>query len=145
MLKQSLVFGAAMGVYSIASVYVIVSLLPPWFGISIPVLGLAGAGRRLLRRLGTVVCAVPVAAFASFAIVLILPGFIDWSVSQHRQALERRGVAPVEIERQIAQHRQTPSHFLVDGALMTAMPGVLASLVTSAAGAILLRQRPPRP
>ena len=162
MLKQSLVFGAAMGVYAIAGVYVIVSLLPPVFGILIPILGLigaivyfwpkwfdrvnpAGAGRRLLRRLGIVVCAAPVAALASFLIVLALPGFIDWSVSQHRQALERRGVEPVEIERQLAQHRQTPSHFLVDGALMTAMPGVLASLVTTAAGAILLRQRPQRP
>jgi hypothetical protein len=151
-----------MGVYAIAPVYLIVSFLPPWFGILIPVLGLigaivyfwphwfdranpAGAGRRLLKRLGTVACAIPAGALASFLIVLALPGFIDWSSDQHRMALERRGVAEVEIQRQLATHRPTPSHFLVDGALMVAMPGLIASLVTTAAGAILLRQRPTRP
>ena len=162
MLKQSLVFGAAMGVYAIAGVFVIVSLLPPVFGILIPVLSLigaivyfwpkwfdrvnpAGAGRRLLRRLGIVVCAAPVAALASFLIVLALPGFIDWAHNQHRQFLEGQGLAAAEIEQRLAQHRQTPANYLVDGALMTALPGVVASLVTTAAGAIRLRKRPLRP
>jgi hypothetical protein len=156
--KRALFFGIAMGVYAIVSVYVIVSLLPGWFGMLIPILGLvlaiaffwpawfdrdgpAGAGRRLMRRLGTLACAIPAAALASFLVVWLWPGFIDWSDQQHRDALGRQGKAPADIEQQVALHHRRGPHFLVDGALMTALPGGVAALVTTAAGAILLRRR----
>ena len=161
MLKRGLLFGAAMGVFGLMSVYVIVSLLPPSFGILVPVLGLAvaiaffwprwfdraphaGAGRRLLRRLAVVAAAAPAGALAAFLLVSAWPGYLEWAEGQHRQALERRGLGADEVEQRLALHQQRPSHYLVDGALLTAMPGVVASLVTTAAGAILLRPRPTR-
>ena len=162
MMKRALVFGTAMAIYGLVSVYVIVSWLPPWFGILVPILSLviamayfwprrfdalprASAGRRFLQRLAVVVPAVPAGALAAFLLVSAWPGYIVWADSQHRQSLERRGVAEDEIVRRLALHHQTPAHFLVDGALMTAVPGILASLVTTAAGAILLRPRANRP
>lgn len=161
-MKRAALFGAAMGIYSIASVFLIVSLLPPAFGVAIPIGGLgiaiaamwpswfdrdaqSGAGRRILRRLGFVGASAPVGAVASFLVVLAFPSFLTWSDNQHRQALLRQGLPPAEIEAQLAQHRQSASHFLIDGAFFTAMPGVIAALVTTGAGAILLRRRPTRP
>ena len=155
-------YGAVMGIYAIASVYVIVSLLPAPFGVVVPIGGLAiaiavlwpkwfdrsmenGAGRRLVRRLGVVGAAVPIAAVASFLVVLLVPSFLGWSENQHRQYLQGKGLPESEIEAQLKDHRQVPSHFLIDGAMMAGVPGVIASLVTTGAGAILLRRRPSRP
>lgn len=161
-LRTAALYGTVMGIYAIASVYVIVSLLPAPFGLAIPIGGLAiaiavlwpkwfdrsaesGAGRRFVRRLGVIGAAVPVAAVASFLVVLLVPSFLSWSENQHRQYLDSQGLPDSEIEARLRDHRQVPSHFLMDGAMMAGIPGVIASLVTTGAGAILLRQRPSRP
>lgn len=161
-LRTAALYGIVMGIYAIASVYVVVSLFPAPFGVAIPIGGLAiaigvlwpkwfdrrpdsGAARRFLRRLGVIGAAMPVAAVASFLIVLLVPSFISWSENLHRQNLESQGLPGSEIEARLRDHRQVPSHFLMDGAMMAGIPGVIASLVTTGAGAILLRQRPSRP
>ena len=159
MVKRSVLFGLAMGVYAIVSVYVGASLLPGWFAPVIPLAGLAGAVayfwprwfdrepsdsalRRLRRRVTALACAVPAAALASFLVVWLWPGYIDWADDLHRESLRRRQVSAEEIERRVALHHATPPHFLLDGALMMAVPGVIASLATTAGGMLRRRRRP---
>jgi hypothetical protein len=158
----AIVLGTVMGVYAIAAVYLVVTLLPAPFGVLIPIGGLAipivllwpswfdrGDARpwtrRLLRRLATVVAATPVGACASFLIILAVPGYLTWGENQHRAALERQGKTEVEIVEALNAHRQEPSHFLLDGALLTAVPGLIGGVVTTGAGAILFRKRLSRP
>jgi ABC-type dipeptide/oligopeptide/nickel transport system permease component len=160
--RRAVLLGVMTGVYTIGGVYLIITFLPRAFGVLIPIGGLAiiiamlwpssldrgrndGWWRRLLRRLAVVGGAMPVAAVAAFLTVLAFPGFIAWGDNQHRQSLATRGVSPDEIEKQIAAHHQTPVHFLQDGAFFTAIPGLIAALVTTGAGAIVLRKRPPTP
>ena len=154
--------GVALGIYTIAAVFLIVEYLPASFGWLIPVGALAvaiamlwphwfdrpdpaGVGRRLVRRLAVAGAAVPIGALTAFLTVTAVPSFIAWSDNQHRAALSRRGMAAAEIEQQVATHHQEPRHFLLDGALLTAMPTVIATLVTLVAGAVVFRQRPARP
>ena len=157
--RTAITLGVAVGVYGIAAVYLIVSLLPPFFGVLIPIFGLiiplvllwptrfdADRSARWLNRLGHRAAAIlgagVIAAIVSFAIILAVPGYLTWSDNQHRAALQRRGMAAAEIEEQVAAHHQTAAHFARDGAFFTAVPGMLAALVTTAAGGVLFRRRP---
>lgn len=156
LLKRAAVYGATMGVFSIAAVYLVVEYLPPRFGWLVPASGLAiaiavlwpvardgrpGFGRQLGRRLLVVASAIPVGALAAFLTVSAAPSYIDWADNQHRSALTRQGKTPAEIEAAVAAHHQEPTHFLMDGALVTAAPGVIGALVSSLAGAVLARRR----
>lgn len=160
-LKTAALYGVAMGVYSIASVYIVVSLFPGPFGLLIPLGGLAVPilflwprwfdrdtggrwGRRLMQRLIVVGAAIPAGALASFLVVMAFPGYIAWGENVHRESLKAHGRSDAEIEAAVAQHRQVPADFLVDGAMVTGMPGIIASLVTTGAGAVVLRKRPQR-
>ena len=151
--KRALVLGLALGVYSLASVYIVVEYLPPTLGVLVPVGGLAipigllwptwfdrgasgGFGRRLGRRLLVVGGAAPVGALAALLIVLAVP-YITWSEDQHRRVLAGQGKTPAEIETTVAAHHQEPLHFLRDGAIFTAAPGILGALVSAIAGSVL--------
>ena len=160
--KTAVAFGVTMGAYAIWSVYLVVEYLPPSFGWLIPAGGLAIAvavfwpgwfdgrppvrlGRRVLRRLAAVGVAVPVGALTAFLMVLAAPWYTTWGDNLHRAALVRQGKSAAEIETAVAAHHQTPQHFLRDGAFITAIAGVIGGLVSAAAGAVMLRQRPARP
>jgi hypothetical protein len=155
---RAMAYGLVMGIYIIAGVYLVVSLLPPVFGILIPVGALviavvfqwphsfdgrAGAGwaKRLGRRAGFLASAAPVAAVTAFLIVAAVPGFLRWGERVHRESLERRGVAQADIQARLDAHRQTASHYLLDGALIATIPGAIGALVTTAAGAVVWRRR----
>ncbi len=156
LLKRAAVYGASMGVFSIAAIYLVVEYLPPSFGWLIPAGGLAiatgllwsvnregpaGFGRQLGRRLLVVAAAIPVGALAAFLIVSVAPSYIDWADNQHRASLARQGKTPAEIEATVAAHHQEPTHFFMDGAYVTGAPGVLGALISSVAGAVRRRKQ----
>lgn len=156
MLKRAVMLGVAMGLFGIGGVFLVVTFLPAPFGILIPILGLAipilmlwphwfdrdGDGWRqgALRRLGTIVAAAPVASAVSVLLVLTTP-YIAWTETVHRQSLEQQGKSEAEIVSALEQHRAVPAHFALDGLYLTLAPGLIASLVTMGAGAIVWRRR----
>jgi hypothetical protein len=158
--KRALVLGVVMGVSGIGGVYLIATFLPRPFSVLIPIGMLAipmlitwpnwfdspddGWRRRLFRRLGVVAAAAPVTSLVSVLIVLTTP-YIGWTERMHRQTLEAQGRSEADIVAALDQHRATVSHFAIDGILLTVVPGAIASLVTTGAGAIVWRRRSVRP
>ena len=82
LIRSAALLGVVMGVYTIAAGYLVVTFLPHAFGVLIPILALAipiavmwphwfdrgpdgGWLRRLLRRLGMVACAAPIAGIVA--------------------------------------------------------------------------------
>jgi hypothetical protein len=161
LIRSAVLLGVVMGVYSIAAVYLVVSFLPEGFGVLIPIGALlipivvqwphwfdrgpdGGWMRRLLRRLGLVACAAPIGAVVALFVVTAVPGYFQWTDDMHRQSLVRQGRPPAEIESTIAAHRGTRTHTLVGGAILTAIPGTIGALVTTAASAVVWRRRTER-
>jgi hypothetical protein len=156
MANRAVGLGVTMGVFGIAGVYLGVTLLPPFFGILIPIGGLAIPilffwprwfdregehwQKRGLRRLGALAIAAPVAAAISFLLALTTP-YIAWSEDVHRDSLQRQGKSDTEITAALEQHRAVPADFVFEGLILTVVPGVIASLVTLGAGAIVWRRR----
>lgn len=158
----AVVLGVTMGVFCTGGTYLAVTFLPGPLQLVMPVLALglpmallwphwfdpvpAGAWvMRAVRRLTVVAGAAIIAGALGLAIVTALPGYISWSEGVHRASLERSGKTPEEIEQAVAAHRQVPSDFFLEGAMLTAMPGFVATLVTAAASAVVFRRRPLRP
>jgi len=155
----ALLLGLVMSVYGFASVYLVVTYLPPGFVIVVPMLAVAipiaalwpswfdrgrslGWGHRLLRRLGVVAGSAPVGMAVSVLIVLAMPGYVAWADNRHGASLRRQGRPEAEIEAAVAQHHhQQPVEFLGQGAVVTLFPGTIGALVTTAAGAVSFRRR----
>lgn len=161
LVRIAALLGVVMGVYSIAAGYLVITFLPRRFGVLIPIVALAipiavmwphwfdrgpagGWLRRLRRRLGMVACAAPIAGVVALLVVTALPGYLSWNDDMHRQALVRRGVPAAEIESTVAAHRMTSTHVVVDGMMLTAMPSIVAALLTTGASAFVWRRRPER-
>ena len=156
MVKRAVRLGVAMGVFGIAGGYLIVTFLPQPFGVLMPIGGLAvpilmlwphwfdrggdSWRQRLVRRLGTVAAAAPVASAISVLLVLTTP-YIAWTERIHRESLERQGRSETEVVAALDQHRVTPVHFVLDGAFLAVAPGLIATLVTMGAGAVVWRRR----
>lgn len=157
-IRTAVLLGATIGVYFFAVAFVVVNYLPRTFGILVVIGALVipliamwpsrfDADRsakwplRLAHRLGVVLAGSAVAAVVSLLIVMAVPQFTEWSENQHRAGLRQRGVAESEIEERIVVHRRTWVGHLRDGAYGVAMPGTLAALVTTVAGAVMFRRR----
>lgn len=156
--RTAMFLGVSLAVFSFAGVYLAVTYLPRTFGMLLPIVFLlvpivalwptrfdedrtARWPLRLGRRMATILPAAVVAGLVSVVIGLAIPQFSDWSDNQHRAALRRRGMAEAEIEQQVAAHHQTPTHNLRDGAFSVGVPGTIAALVTTVAGAVMFRRR----
>lgn len=162
LLKRAALLGLILGACSTVLVYLVQQYLPPSAGpaIVLTILGTAiafqwrtwfsgepstGVLKRLGRALVLTVAAVPVSALTAFLIVAMWPGYPAWADNHHRARLVAQGVAPEKIEADVAHHHQEPVDHIAEGAMTAAVPGTLASLVTTAVGAIVLRRRPSRP
>lgn len=154
----AVILGVTIGVYFFAFTFLVVNYLPQIFGILIiigalviPIVALWPSRfdadlsvkwpMRLGHRLLVVMGGSVVAAVVSLLIVLAVPPFTVWSENQHRESLRSHGVAETEIEQQIVAHRPTTIGHLRDGAFGVAMPGTIAALFTTVAGAVMFRRR----
>jgi hypothetical protein len=155
---RAIAYGAAMGVYAIASVYLVVTYLPPGLGWLIPVLAIAvpvailwpawfdrtaGAGwwHRFGRRMAVVLGSAPIGALTAFLVVTAVPSYMTWGDDMHRASLRQQGTPPAEIEAIVARHHQSAWHYLGDGAVVTVVPGIIGSVLTATVGAAAFRRR----
>lgn len=160
--RAAVLFGVCSGLLGNAGTYLIVTFLPQPFGILMPILTLAipiallwprwfdrepheSILVRAGRRGGAVAAAVPAAVLVSWLALTIAPGFLVWTDAQHRQGAERRGLSPAEVEAFVTEHRRTREQLAIGTAVYTAVPGLLAVLVTTTVSAIQSRRRPSRP
>jgi len=159
----AVLLGLISGVLGIAGTYLIVEFLPQPFGLLMPILTLAipmvvlwprwfdatapppGVLARAGRRVMVVAAAAPAAALVSWLTLTAAPGFFQWTDAQHRQGAEHRGLGPAEVETFVAEHRRTREELALGTIVYTAVPGLIAALVTTGASAIVFRRRPLRP
>ena len=156
-MREALVLGGLIGVLSIAGPFIAVMFLPGPLQVVMPVLllGIPLAvqwprrfdlasdhwSARLLRRLVLVAMAALVAAVVGWVEFTAIPAYSVWADNVHRQSLERQGKSPDEIEAAVAQHHQTAGGFAFENAVVTAIPGTIAALVTLGIGAVVFRRR----
>jgi len=162
LLKRALLLGLILGTFSIVLIYLVVEFLPPVGGLVMPIAMIgtavafqwrtwfegdssAGALKRLGRGLALTAASVPVGAVTTFLIVWMWSGYPLWADNVHRTSLTARGLPPAEIESTIAQDHKEARDYWKDGIRSTLMPGTLATLATSAVGAVVLRRRSLRP
>jgi hypothetical protein len=156
--RTAVILGVIVAVFGFAGVFLIVNYLPGPFGVLIPIAFLAvpivalwpsrfdasptaGWPRRFGHRMAAVLAGAVIAGVLSAVIGLAVPQFAEWGDNQHRAALRKRAVAEAEIEARIAAHPHSSMHDLRDGAFSGAVPGTLAALVTTVAGAVMFRRR----
>jgi hypothetical protein len=160
--RTAVLLGVMSGLLGNAGTYVIVTFLPQPFGILIPLLTLAipiallwprwfdreppgSILARAIRRVVAVAAAVPAAVLVSWLALTVAPGFLVWTDAQHRQGAQRRGLSPADVDAFVTDHRRTREQLALESAVYTAVPGLLAVLVTTTASAIVFRRRPSRP
>jgi hypothetical protein len=160
--RAAVLLGVIGGLLGNAGTYFIVTFLPQPFGILMPILTLAvpvallwprwfdreppvSVFARASRRVAAVAAAVPAAVLVTWLALTIAPGFLVWTDAQHRQGAQQRGLSPAEVDAFVTDHRRTRQQMALGSAVYTAVPGMLAVLVTTAASAILFRRRPSRP